>query len=44
LTRAEITERTEAAVGPAEAIHDKLAAAVKAAFVPVTYTIKLEAQ
>ena len=44
LTRAEIADRTEAAVGPAEAIHDRLAAAVKAAFVPVTYTLKIEAQ
>jgi lysophospholipase L1-like esterase len=44
LTRAEIADRTEAAVGAAEVIHDKLAAAVKASFVPVTYTLKIEAQ
>jgi lysophospholipase L1-like esterase len=44
LTRAEIADRTENAVGAAEVIHDKLAAAVKAAFVPVTYILKIEAQ
>ncbi len=44
LSRQEIGERTEAAVGAAEATHAKLAADLKTAFVPVTYTLKIEAQ
>ena len=44
LNRQEIGERTEAAVGAAEVTHAKFAADVKAAFVPVTYTLKIEAQ
>jgi hypothetical protein len=43
LTRAEISQRTEQAVGSAEVIHAQLAAAIAAAFVPVTYTLKIEA-
>lgn len=44
LTREQITERTDAAVGQAEARHSQLAFAVAAAFAPVTHTIKIEAQ
>jgi len=44
LTRAEIAERTEKAVAAAEVTHAQLAAAVAAAFVPVTYTLKIEAE
>jgi lysophospholipase L1-like esterase len=44
LTREEINARTEKAVGSAEQTHDSLAADVKAAFVPVTYTLKIEAE
>jgi lysophospholipase L1-like esterase len=42
LTRAEIADRTEHAVSPAEVIHAKLAAAIADAFVPVTHTLKIE--
>lgn len=44
LTREQISERTEAAVGQAEAKHNQLALAVAAAFAPVTHTLKIEAQ
>jgi hypothetical protein len=44
LTREEINDRTEKAVASAEQTHDSLAAEVKAAFVPVTYTLKIEAE
>ena len=44
LSRQQITDRSDAAVNEAEAEHAQLAAAVAAASVPVTYTLKIEAQ
>ncbi len=44
LSRAEIIFRTDAVIKAAEAKRDELAAAIPAAFAPVTHTLKIEAQ
>ena len=44
LTREQIDARTEKTVAQAEAKHNELAAAVAAAFAPVTHTLKIEAE